>query len=153
MQSRYKRLARQYNLEIIEPDALTVSRRKWGRGFRYFDKDGQAIIDDKSKTRFQNLAIPPSYEDVYFAPHASMHLQASGKDGSGKLQYFYHDKWEHVRNRIKSLRLLKLIRALPRIKRHIDSNLELEAGSNLTSYLSFTVLFSDKTLQIGTRSL
>ena len=74
--------------------ALTVTRRRAGRGFCYFDADGNLICDTETKSRLKALGIPPAWEDVRIAHHPRAHIQAVGKDEAGRLQYIYHEAWE-----------------------------------------------------------
>ena len=58
------------------------SRKGAGRGFFYVDMNGQKLEDPTHLKRIDVLAIPPAYRDVWIAPHARGHLQATGRDGT-----------------------------------------------------------------------
>ena len=68
---------------------------------------------------WRGSAVPPAYVDVVYANDESAPLQAMGRDAAGRWQYRYHPDWEKVRERRKSRHLVRLIEALPRIRRHV----------------------------------
>jgi DNA topoisomerase-1 len=102
---------------------LTIRRMRAGRGFRYVRADGRRIRDPKVLDRLARLAVPPAYDDVVYAASPSADLQAMGRDAAGRWQYRYHSDWEKVRERRKAKRLLRLLDALPRIRRHVTTTL------------------------------
>jgi DNA topoisomerase-1 len=102
-------------------DGLTIKRRRCGSGFSYHGKDGQRIRDSRTVKRLAGLAVPPAYADVAYARDESAPLQAMGRDVAGRWQYRYHPDWEKVRERRKTRHLIRLIDALPRIRRHLTS--------------------------------
>lgn len=75
-----------------------ITRRKRGRGFSFYDPNGEIIKDEKERARLMSLAVPPSYEDVWYCPLAKGHLQATGLDSNEKKQYFYHDVWTKLKS-------------------------------------------------------
>jgi DNA topoisomerase-1 len=117
------RLIRQHGLRRIESQALTIERRRRGRGYVYLRDGKSPIRDAKTLRRLARLAVPPAYEDVLFAEDPSAHLQAIGRDAAGRLQYRYHPDWEAVRERRKARRLLRLIEVLPKVRRTIARHL------------------------------
>ena len=102
-------------------DGLIIERRRRGSGFSYHGKDGQRIRDPRIVKRLAGLAVPPAYADVVYAKDESAPLQAMGRDAAGRWQYRYHSDWEKVRERRKTRHLIRLIDALPRIRRHLTS--------------------------------
>jgi DNA topoisomerase-1 len=67
--------------------------------------------------------MPPAYEDVRYAADANAHLQATGRDAVGRLQYRYHPEWQKVRELRKARRLALLAEALPKIRRTLGRHL------------------------------
>src|SRR6187551_3534979 len=102
-------------------NALTIERRRCGGGFTYHSQNGGRIRDPRIVRRLARLAVPPAYVDVAYAEDDSAPLQAMGRDAAGRWQYRYHPDWEKRRERRKSRRLARLIEALPRIRRHLNS--------------------------------
>jgi DNA topoisomerase-1 len=121
------RLARAHGLHLVKPDALTMTRRRHGRGFAYYDADGVRLRDRATVSRLASLAVPPAYVNVRYAEDPAAHLQAVGTDAARRLQYRYHPEWEKVRELCKARRLMRLVEVLPRIRRSIAQH--LAAGS------------------------
>jgi DNA topoisomerase I len=122
-------LARRLGLRLVGTDALSIRRRRRGKGWSYVDSAGRVIRDRAKVRRLARLAVPPAYADVLYAADASAHLQAVGRDAAGRLQYRYHPEWEKVREMRKAQRLARLADVLPRIRRSVGQHL---AGSEPT---------------------
>ncbi|MDQ2695035.1 MAG: DNA topoisomerase IB [Pseudomonadota bacterium] len=114
------RLARLRHVSDADPG---IRRRRCGRGFRYFDADGQAITDAGTLARIAALAIPPAWKDVWICPHANGHLQAIGRDAKGRKQYRYHPRWQAVRDEAKYGRMILFGQRLARIRARVDADL------------------------------
>lgn len=124
-------LARAARLVMVRRDTLDITRRRYGRGYRYFDGTGAPITDPAMIARLAALAVPPAYKDVRFAAHARAHLQAVGRDVAGRVQYRYHPDWEEVRGQLKAERLARFAEALPRIRKRVARDLSAPLGSRL----------------------
>ncbi len=99
-----------------------TSARAGGR-LRYFTPEGHFLQDERQLRRIRALAIPPVWTDVWICPRANGHLQATGRDARGRKQYRYHPRWREVRDSVKYSRMLKFVRALPRIRRRVAQDL------------------------------
>ena len=67
----------------------------------YFQPNGKKLID-KDRVEFLNsLAVPPAWTDVWFCANENGHIQATGKDANGRLQYRYHPKWIDYKSKLK----------------------------------------------------
>jgi DNA topoisomerase-1 len=99
--------------------SLTISRRVCGRGFSYHHKDGKRIRDPRLIARLASLAVPPAYVDVVYACEETAPLQAMGRDAAGRWQYRYHPDRVKARERRKTRHLVRLLEALPRIRRYV----------------------------------
>ena len=115
-------VTRRLGLRYVAADTLAIRRRRCGQGWTYIGADKRVIRDPKTVRRLSGLAVPPAYRDVLYASDPAAHLQAVGRDAAGRLQYRYHPKWEHVRERDKARRLARLAAALPRIRRSIETD-------------------------------
>jgi DNA topoisomerase-1 len=110
-------------LRHVAAAALSIRRRRCGRGWTYIGPDNRRIDDHATLRRLSRLAVPPAYEDVLYAEDPAAHLQATGRDSEGRLQYRYHPAWENVREERKARRLALLADALPRIHRSLGQHL------------------------------
>jgi DNA topoisomerase-1 len=117
------KLVRAHGLHLIKPEALTMTRRRHGRGFAYYDADGVRLRDPATVSRLASLAVPPAYINVRYAEDPAAHLQAIGQDAAGRLQYRYHPEWEKIREQRKARRLMRLVEVLPRIRRCVAQHL------------------------------
>jgi DNA topoisomerase-1 len=100
-----------------------LKRVRSGRGFSYKDSTGRAISDPDLRTRIEALAIPPAWTDVWIAPYANGHIQATGVDAAGRRQYIYHPTWREQKDRIKYDRALSLAESLPTARRQVTMHL------------------------------
>jgi DNA topoisomerase I len=116
-------LTKRLGLRLVTTDALSIRRRRRGKGWSYLDADGRVIRDPATVRRLAGLAVPPAYADVLYAEDAAAHLQAIGRDAAGRLQYRYHPDWDKVRELRKARRLARLADVLPRIRRSIAQHL------------------------------
>ena len=94
-----------------------------GKGFSYKDHNGVAITDKELRARIEHLAIPPAWTDVWIAPYANGHIQATGVDSAGRRQYIYHPTWREQKDRIKFDRALALAESLPTARRKVTVDL------------------------------
>ena len=99
------------------------SRVRSGKSFRYRTPDGAWLRDGEEVARIRRLAIPPAYSDVWICPLPQGHLQATGRDARGRLQYRYHPQWRQVRDEAKFERMQAFGRALPRIRARVARDL------------------------------
>jgi DNA topoisomerase I len=135
--SRVQGLAKRLGLRLVAADALTIRRRRCGRGFAYVRADGRRLRDSVEIERLAALAVPPAYHDVRYAEDPAAHLQAIGRDDAGRLQYRYHPAWEEVRELRKAQRLARLLDVMPKIRRSIGQHL---AGSEPSRELALAAV-------------
>ncbi|TAJ32492.1 MAG: DNA topoisomerase IB [Reyranella sp.] len=121
------RLMKEQGLKRVSQAALRLQRQRCGRGFRFVDASGATIRDGETLARLKSLAMPPAYINVRYASDPRAHLQATGEDAAGRLQYRYHPDWLAIRETVKAGRLRDLARSLPRIRRSVSRALGGEA--------------------------
>lgn len=100
-----------------------------GKGFAYFDPDGQLLADGTTRKRIEELVIPPAWRKVWISPHPNGHIQAIGIDAAGRRQYLYHRQWQDERAEEKFDRVLELSKQLPAWRTRIARDL---AGRGLS---------------------
>ncbi|TPW71731.1 DNA topoisomerase IB [Schumannella sp. 10F1B-5-1] len=106
-------------------------RVRSGRGFGYRDADGATVRDAELKRRFDALAIPPAWTEVWIAPFPNGHIQATGVDGAGRRQYIYHPTWREQKDRIKHDRALALAETLPAARRQVTIDLRRDTPAGV----------------------
>jgi DNA topoisomerase I len=99
-----------------------IHRVKRGTGFAFVDESGRpASAADAARARA--LVLPPAWTDVWVAPYANGHVQATGVDDAGRRQYRYHDAWRVQKDRLKFDRMLELAAVLPAARRSVTRDL------------------------------
>jgi DNA topoisomerase-1 len=81
------------------------------------------VRDEGTLARIRALVIPPAWTDVWICRDAHGHLQATGRDARGRKVYRYHPDYRHARETDKYARLIRVGRALPRIRRQVARDL------------------------------
>jgi DNA topoisomerase-1 len=114
--------AAEAGLRYATDDTPGISRRRSGRGFSYRAVDGR-VVDRPTLARIRALVIPPAWTSVWIAADPTSHLQATGRDARGRKQYRYHARWSATRDRAKYDHTLVFARALPAIRRRVDTDL------------------------------
>ncbi|HTT95409.1 MAG TPA: DNA topoisomerase IB [Solirubrobacterales bacterium] len=106
--------------------AGAILRRRRGQGFSFEDAEGTPISDEETLSRIRDLTIPPAWRDVWICPDPFGHIQATGYDEAGRKQYRYHDRWEARRATRKYTAMREFAAALPRLRRAVRRDIELE---------------------------
>jgi len=110
-------------LRYSNPSVPGYTRHKRGRGFSYFDESGERLADADLLERLRGRAIPPAWTDVWICPWPNGHLQATGRDAAGRLQYLYHPVWREQRDREKFERMFEFARSLPGLRAAVERDL------------------------------
>ena len=103
-------------LRRVDVSGPGIRRRGRGRGFEYFDENGERIDELDTLERIRELAIPPAWKDVWISPYPNGHIQAVGLDAAGRKQYRYHQKWRERRDQIKFDKMVEFARTLPALR-------------------------------------
>lgn len=136
------------NLVYTTEDQLTISRKRHGRGFMYFENQNK-ITDAKALKRFKALVIPPAWEQVRISPLINGHLQVLGKDAKGRKQYRYHPDWNKIRNSTKFFRMSAFGEALPKIREEVSQDLK-QTKMNKRKCLALIIRLMEEThIRIG----
>jgi DNA topoisomerase-1 len=122
-----------------------IRRVKNGKGFRFLRPDGKPVTARKEIERIRALVIPPAWTDVWISPDPLGHLQATGRDARRRKQYRYHPRWREVRDETKYGRMIDFGKALPAIRRRIETDLRRD-GLQRRKVLATIVKLLEKTL-------
>jgi DNA topoisomerase IB len=90
-----------------------IARKRRGKGFSYYDPEGNPLSDADTLQRIKELVIPPAWKKVWISPYPNGHIQAVGVDAAGRRQYMYHPAWQQERAEEKFDRVLELSTQLP----------------------------------------
>jgi len=115
--------AKAVGLRYVSDSTPGYTRKKSGKGWSYYDKDGALVKNKELINRFSKLVIPPAYTSVWISPFENGHLQFTGTDAAGRKQYRYHSEWNKIRNQSKYHRLQTFAAYLPAIRKQVDKDL------------------------------
>ncbi|HRD69666.1 MAG TPA: DNA topoisomerase IB [Legionella sp.] len=118
-----KEIATIASLHYINDSSPGITRKRSGKKFNYYYPDGTRVTDEKTVERINSLAIPPAYSKVWISPLANGHIQATGRDSKNRKQYRYHPLWRKVREEDKFKNMIPFGKALPKIRKHIEDEL------------------------------
>lgn len=118
-----KTTAKAIGLRYVADSTPGYTRKKSGKGWSYYNADGQLVKDKELIRRFNSLVIPPAYTNVWISPYDNGHLQFTGTDAAGRKQYRYHSGWNKIRNQSKYHRLQTFAAHLPQIRERVDKDL------------------------------
>ncbi len=137
--------AKKAGLLYVHDSAPGIERTKAGKGFTYELPSGARVKDATVLERIRGLGIPPAWKQVWICTHENGHLQATGRDARGRLQYLYHPLWRVVRSQNKFHRMLTFAEVLPKIRRKTMRGLE-QKGLTRARVLAAIVRIMEKTL-------
>lgn len=130
-----------------DPSLKGVSRRnaaseegdiRWA----YHAPDGSPILEDDIVERWNKMGLPPGWEDVWICPNPRGHIQATGRDVKGRLQYRYHADWTEITTEMKYDDVVYFASQLPRLRRQVAR--DLDAGNmNLNTVAALVVRLID----------
>lgn len=136
-------------LKRARPNGPGYIRKGRGKGFEYLDWNGANVTDDALKARFDALAIPPAWKDVWIAPTDREHIQAIGTDAAGRRQYIYHERWADRRASEKYERSLDLGSRMSRVRRAVSRDIAQREDERLRCLAAAVRLFDHGSLRIG----
>ncbi|PEQ13878.1 DNA topoisomerase [Novosphingobium sp. PC22D] len=118
-------------LHYVDDDLAGITRRKVRGGkWAYFTPEGARITDRDEIDRLNAIALPPAYENCWFAPRADAHLLAYGYDAAGRKQYRYHPDYRSEREALKFDLCPRFGQSLPTLRKRVAEDL---AGRGLTA--------------------
>jgi DNA topoisomerase I len=116
-------MSRNLTLCYIQDSIPGITRKKRGNTFVYYYPDNTIVSDTHILERIHSLAIPPAYDQVWISPMDNSHLQATGRDNKNRKQYRYHSLWRKIRDENKFMSMIDFGNALPKIREHIETEL------------------------------
>ena len=102
--------------------------------------EGGKAAPAEVKERVAALVIPPAWTDVWIAPYANGHIQATGVDAAGRKQYIYHEDWRRQKDKTKFDRALSLAEALPAARRKVTRDIRSDDSKGRALAVAFRML-------------
>lgn len=137
------------SLNFAEPEDFTITRRKSGKCWAYYESSGVRIKNEDEIGRLNAIALPPAYRDARFNPDADGHLLAVGYDEKGRRQYRYHPDYRSSQDSQKFALCAEFGRALPTLRRHLDSQLKAHPTSREAVMAAVIRILDTEYLRIG----
>ena len=91
--------------------------------WQYFTPNGEVVEEEELIERWNSLGLPPAWEEVWICPNARGHIQATGLDSKGRLQYRYHPDWTEVTTEMKYDDVVFFASQLPRLRKQVERDL------------------------------
>ncbi|TBW26375.1 DNA topoisomerase IB [Gramella sp. KN1008] len=136
------------DLVYVSEDHLSIKRKKVGRGFAYYKKE-EKVSDKKTIQRIKKLVIPPAWREVRISHLKNGHIQVVGRDDKDRKQYMYHPVWSRIRNQTKFFKMSAFGKVLPKIRRQVSKDMELE-GMPQRKVLALVIRLMEEThIRIG----
>jgi DNA topoisomerase-1 len=125
------------------------TRERHGRYWAYFDETGGRVTDRETIDRLNAIALPPAYENAWFCKDSNGHLQATGVDARGRKQYRYHADFRARAEKAKFESLRDFGKALPKIRRTVEKDLNRRKLSRETVLAAVVRLLDEEHLRVG----
>ena len=110
-------------LVYVDDSLPGITRRRSGRGWAYYDPQGQLIRDRDEIHRLNSVALPPAYRKAWFCPAPNGHILATGMDARGRKQYRYHPEFRVWRESCKFDGCLAFGKLLPLVRKRVQADL------------------------------
>ena len=130
-----------------DPSLRGISRRNAATGegeirWEYLAPDGEPVEEEDIIERWNKMGLPPAWEDVWICPNPRGHIQATGRDVKGRLQYRYHSDWTEITTEMKYDDVVYFASQLPRLRRQVARDLE-SGGMTLNTVAALVVRLID----------
>jgi DNA topoisomerase-1 len=136
-------------LVFADDDAPGITRRQIRGHWAYFRQDGDRIEDRDEIDRLNRIALPPAYCECWYSPDPKAHLLAFGFDMRGRKQYRYHPDWRAEREARKFELCADFGRALPRLRKCVESDLTRRKLSRERAIASVVALLDTGSIRVG----
>lgn len=138
---------RRATLVRSDPSLVGVSRRNISTNeeifeWQYLAPDGEPVEDKDPINRWNSLGLPPAWIEVWICPNARGHIQATGRDIKGRLQYRYHSDWTEITTEMKYDDVVYFASQLPRLRKQVERDLE-ESSMELHTVSALVVRLID----------
>ena len=94
--------------------------------WEYFLPNGKELKNQDRIDSYNALAIPPAWSDVWICADERGHIQATGMDQKGRLQYRYHPDWIAIKAAMKFYGIAGFAEVLPSLRARIKKDLKIK---------------------------
>lgn len=144
------RAAQSAGLRYVQDEGVKGISRSGAPGrFRYRLPSGKSVRDRATLKRIRALAIPPAWRQVWIAPSADAHLQATGRDARGRKQYRYHAGFAAIRDADKYAHLIAFAEGLPALRRRLKADLRRPGLPREKVLAGIVTLLEESLIRVG----
>jgi DNA topoisomerase-1 len=136
-------------LHYVDDQSPGITRRRRGRYWQYFDARGKRVTNRDEIDRLNAIGLPPAYRDAWFCPNPNGHIQAIGYDDRGRKQYRYHIGFREKREAAKYDRCAGFGKALPKLRKRVESDLAKRALTRDTVVAAVVRLLDVGRIRVG----
>ena len=136
-------------LVFVDDSLPGITRRRAGKGWRYFDTAGLPLKDPAEVVRLNAIALPPAYRDAWFCPAPNGHILATGFDDKGRKQYRYHPDFRAAREAEKFDGCVAFGKLLPLVRQRVEADLAGRALSLERAVASVVRLLDTGCIRVG----
>ncbi len=139
-------------LRYVESFEKGYTRERRGERWQYLSLTGRAVSSARLISRLDAIALPPAYRDAWYCMDAAGHIQATGVDGRGRLQYRYHADFRARQDAEKYGRCAAFGSALPAIRKQIERDLARRGMSRERIVAAVIQLLDQGKIRVGNRA-
>jgi DNA topoisomerase-1 len=118
-------------------------------GFRYLSPRGGPLVGARALKRIGELVIPPAWTDVWISPNPAAHIQATGIDAKGRLQYLYHPLFRQTQEATKFSKLIRFAQCLPKLREAVARDMALTGIPRERALATLAYLLETTLIRIG----
>lgn len=105
-------------------------------------KSPQGKLSEERIVELDILAVPPAWSDVWFCCDEHGHIQATGKDVKGRVQYRYHPDWIKIKADLKYAGVDEFALSLPSLRERVEDDLQMR-GMPLEKVVALVIRLMD----------
>ena len=137
------------NLIYVDDDLPGITRKRSGKGWSYYDAQGELITDKAERQRLNAVGLPPAYTDAWYCPADNGHILATGIDAKGRKQYRYHPNFRAHKEMEKFDGCAAFGRLLPLVRKRVDDDLRKRSLSRERAIASVVRLLDLGVIRVG----
>jgi len=126
-----------------------IARVAQDGGFRYLSPRGRPLVGAQALKRVGELVIPPAWTNVWISANAATHIQATGIDAKGRLQYVYHPLFRQTQEAAKFSKLIKFAQVLPKLREAVARDMALKGIPRERALATLVYLLEATLIRIG----
>ncbi len=140
------------SLRYVENFEKGYTRERRGDGWQYLTLNGRKLSSARLIARLDAIALPPAYRNAWYCVDSSGHIQATGVDDRGRLQYRYHADFRARQDAEKYGRCAAFGKALPAIRKEIERDIARRDMSRQRIVAAVIYLLDQGKIRVGNRA-